>query len=310
MIKKCSSIVLLVACLYLPVLAKGQVRQERKMQQLYHQKNYIGCSDYARKLISKKASQQWASPYFYEALSLQHLFVSAEGKVDKEIIRASLWATKKGKQYDLEQEYFTPNHIYYDSLLFYYHHLIRNFMYSYHKTEAKAMVSLLASVLGDTTEWYKVFFLEKSQPDVLTTNVKKPYYPSAPLLTLADSVAAQACGYQSRPENKQTVRFIHEVHASKGFFLPEDWEEVIARGEKTTLATLQKGDLIFWGKDNIKHVAMYISDPGEMPRIVHCPYGSVVVDVFTSDSWWRKQRIHSVIRICEGYREEAGALAR
>lgn len=286
----------------IPIGLFAQTSEELKLQKLFAQHKYGSCLNKSIQYSKSPKLKNEAFPYLYQALALQQTCYTKSGSIDLEKIKASYNAIRTGKKIDKKKQTFTHENAYYDSLLFYYHHLSQNLILSNHKTEAKSIASKLASDFHDTIEVYYVFFpAPKADKKSESAYVPDAYEGKK----LADSLIFLACQYQYKPyqygadgpESFDCSGFVQFVYAHFGIKLPHNAHMISELGETIPADQMQKGDLVFFGTSRAYHVAISVTGKSDQPKVIHCVSRGVIVDDFGKDSYWGKQAVYKVVRL-------------
>lgn len=286
----------------LPIALRAQSADERKLQELYSQDKFERCLRLSDKYIASEKYKNQAFPYLYKALALQQLVVEKTGKIEINTIRTSYNAAREGKKRDKKNKVFSHQHVYYDSLIHYYHYLSYNLIQASHRTEARSLVTRLSKDFNDTLDLYYQFYpLSKAEKAE-----RERFVPVASeVRKFEDSVVAlactkQFCAYQYGADGPQTFDcsgFIQYVYSHFGIKLPHSAQQISERGEEIDIKDIRKGDLLCFGTGHVNHVSMYISEEGEEPKIIHSVSRGVAVDDFNENSWWGKQPVYKVVRV-------------
>jgi len=280
--------------------------QEKELDKI--RKNYTtGKYEKALKLCDKalSASENKKQPelYYYKSLStFKQLDSSGSPSAYFKSISGCIAIAAKGAGFDKQHLYFSKENADFAMLLLIAHRQAEQKYYSNKINEAKTLETSIAKAFKDTSDLYKVIY---------QINVKKEI-PEAPvvikLTSKADKIdsivyfASTQIGKSYKfgkegPDAFDCSGFIGYVFKHYNEKLPHNAHLISKLGEEVSVQQIKKGDLVFFGTSNAYHVAMYISDSNEPPKIIHCVYKGVCVDDFTSESHWGKSNLYKVKRL-------------
>ncbi|MCS6824813.1 MAG: C40 family peptidase [Cytophagaceae bacterium] len=285
----------------------AQSKYKNKIEKLYINKKYDACIKLCLKAEQRYKRNTPAYVYFYRSLSWQEKYTDEAGKASMQAIKKSIDDAIKGIKKDKDKVLFSKDNPLYDTLI---NRLRLTAIFLYHSNqlkESKYITGKLASAFKDTTELYHSFFINY---DKLSTQNQSGTSDQSKLkvkaLTKQDSVVHYAVlflGYpysygSEGPDKFDCSGFIKFVFKHVGISLPHNANMISEseNGKKISESNLRKGDLILFGEKRAGHVAMYISEPDEEPKIIHCVSRGVCIDRFSSDSFWGKSKIYCIKR--------------
>jgi cell wall-associated NlpC family hydrolase len=293
---------LVIVCLLCVNLLYAQEKELEKIRKNFTSGKYEKTLKLCDKSLSVAANKKNPELYFYKSLST---FKQADStsSVYYKMILSSLAIAAKGKPYDRDSKYFTRENSEFNDLIGTAHKQSELKYYTNKTKDAKFLEGMLARSFKDTSELYYVLYnIEKKKVIEEITLKIAPLKSNAGKLDSIIYFAFTHVGKEYKfgkegPDAFDCSGFIGYVFKHYGEKLPHNANMISKLGEEVPLENIKKGDLIFFGSSSAYHVAMYVAEPGDNPKIIHCVSRGVCIDSFDGSSHWGKSNVYKVKRM-------------
>ncbi len=269
-------------------LSFAQKRAIKKTEKLFRTKKYSACIEYASKQVHKHPKM--ANLHYYIS------YAQLKSRRKKYDYKTSFYHFLEAKKLDVNQQL---NIQFGDKALYTAHRRkVKSICSRKSIKEARYYIDVFAQEFQDTLVCFE--FIEKKR---IVDEKKKPNFQ---LKLRLDSLIDYAKTHQGKPYKYgkegpnafDCSGFVLYVHQNFGINLPHNAHMIseLETGKEVSINNIQKGDLVFFGTTRAYHVGMYISEPNESPKIIHCVSRGVMIDEFNDTKHWKPSKVYKVKR--------------
>lgn len=294
---------LTLLCILCGHLIQAQEKDLEKIRKIFISGKYDKTIKMCDKALSSSDNKKNPAFYLYKSLSTFKQADSSSANYYKEISSAITIAAK-GAAFDKQLTVFNKQNKNFNNLITIAHKQAEIKYYSNKLKEAKIMEGSLARAFKDTSDLYHVLYdvvpkkteekIEKPVVIALKSNAGKVdsmvYFASL-------QVGKEYKYAKEGPDAFDCSGFIGYVFKKYGEKLPHNANMISKLGEEVKITDLKKGDLIFFGSTSAYHVAMYITEKGKEPKIIHCVSRGVCIDDFNETTHWGKSNVYKIKRL-------------
>jgi cell wall-associated NlpC family hydrolase len=297
-----NTLLLLLLCLLYVNFLQAQNKDLEKIRTYYTSKKYYSALKVCDNSLLAVQNKKNPEIYFYKSLCTYKQVNKSSVNYYKTVLSAATIAAK-GAVYDKKHKFFTKKNTRFSIFLAVAHKQAEIKYYTNRIKEAKALESIIAKSFKDTSELYHVLFdvveNEKSIPESnQIISLKSNAGKIDSVIHFASTQVGKRYKYgKAGPDVFDCSGFIGYVFKEYGEKLPRDANMIARLGEEIQMEDIEKGDLIFFGNTSTYHVAMYISEKGNKPKIIHCVSRGVCIDDYNPSTHWGKSSVFKIKRV-------------